>query len=107
MRRVGASLIVGLCHFALAASAAPAVIPAVIDPPELAGPPKPTPAPPTPAERQVSDSPLLRAALQAPDDLTKLAPAIRELNALLRQEPRNSFLYRFRAILACRAHASP
>lgn len=76
----------------------------VAEPPELAGPPRPRPTPLTPALRQLAESKAIRAA--DPKDTKTLAPAIRELTALIGQEPTNSDFHLLRATLSCYSHAN-
>src|SRR3989442_1476208 len=76
----------------------------VADPPELAGKPGPAPTPPTVAERQFVENRAIRGV--DPKDPKTLAPAIRELTALIALEPTNSDFHLVRATLSCYAHAN-
>lgn len=76
----------------------------VLEPSELAGEPGPTPVPPTPASLQFAQSKIIQAA--DPHDAKTLAPAIRELTALIGLEPTNSDFYLLRASLSCYNHAN-
>ena len=77
----------------------------IVEPAELTGPAKPTPPPPTAAMRRFVESKAIQAA--DPKDAKTLAPALRELDALIQAEPRNSDFYLLRASLSCHAHVSP
>jgi tetratricopeptide (TPR) repeat protein len=76
----------------------------VAEPPELAGKPGPMPTPPTAASLQFVQSKVIQAA--NPKDAKTLAPAIRELTALIRLEPTNSDFYLLRATLSCHIRAN-
>ena len=71
----------------------------IAEPPELVGPPVPTPTPPSPASRQFVESKVIRAA--DPKDPRTLPPAIRELTTLILAEPTNSDFHFLRATLSC------
>lgn len=74
------------------------------EPLELAGEPPPTPTPPTPALLQFAQSKAISAA--DPHDEKTIAPAIQELNRLIRLEPTNSDFYLLRASLSCYVRAN-
>ena len=76
----------------------------IAEPPELAGPPVPTPTPPSPALRQFAESKVILGA--NPKDAKTLAPAIRELTALILADPTNSDFHLLRATLSCYNHGS-
>jgi tetratricopeptide (TPR) repeat protein len=76
-----------------------------LEPPELSGGPSPAPTPPTPALLQFAQSKIIRAA--DPHDAKTLAPAIREITALIGLEPTSSDFYLLRASLSCYARANP
>jgi tetratricopeptide (TPR) repeat protein len=76
----------------------------IAEPLELAGEPPPMPTPPTPALLQFVQSKTISAA--APHDVKTLAPAIQELNRLIRLEPTNSDFYLLRASLSCYVRAN-
>jgi tetratricopeptide (TPR) repeat protein len=74
------------------------------EPLELAGEPPPRPTPPTPASLQFLQSKAINAA--DPHDVKTLAPAIQELNRLIRLEPTDSDFYLLRASLSCYVRAN-
>src|SRR5215470_19173973 len=76
----------------------------IAEPLELADEPPPMPTPPTPASLQFVQSKAISAA--DPHEVKTLAPAIQELNRLIRLEPTNSDFYLLRASLSCYAHAN-
>jgi tetratricopeptide (TPR) repeat protein len=76
----------------------------IAEPLELAGEPPPMPIPPTPALLQFVQSKAISAA--DPYDAKTLAPAIQELNRLIRVEPTNSDFYFLRASLSCYVRAN-
>ena len=77
----------------------------IAEPLELAGEPPPMPTPPTASSLQFVQSKAINAA--DPDDVKTLAPAIQELNRLIRLEPTNSDFYLLRASLSCHVPANP
>ncbi len=76
----------------------------IVEPPELAGEPGPTPTRPTPASLQFVQSKAISAA--NPHDIKTLPPAIQEVTELIRLEPTNSDFYLLRAMLSCYVRAN-
>ena len=86
-------------------SAAIQALAAIPEPPEIKDAPATPPAPVPAYLRQIGDSKALQAADPARPET--LEPAIRDLDAVIKQAPGDGSLYALRASAKCMAHADP